>query len=101
MWTIVIFDLPVEQADLQKKYRNFRKTLSENGFQPTQKSVFERWTENAEKATSLSRKIIQAVPEKGNVQIMFMPDCAYQRTVIFEDGIRIDGKSPPDPWSIY
>lgn len=101
MWTIVIFDLPVDNADAQKKYRRFRKALIENGFQATQKSVFERYHDHSEKAGAACKKIMQAVPEKGNVQIMFMPDSSYQRSITFDNGNRIEGKLPPDPWIIY
>lgn len=100
MWSVVTFDLPVENAEAQKKYRTFRKALISNGFIPAQKSIFERWHENSDMAKAACSKILRSVPPEGKIQIFFIPDSAYQRSVTIENGKQIENRQPPLPWVI-
>jgi CRISPR-associated protein Cas2 len=64
---VVLFDLPVENADNRHNYTVFRRKLKENGYLRMQKSVYVKRIANAAAAASEFNTLHFYAPAEGNV----------------------------------
>lgn len=83
MWVWVLFDLPVGSRAERKRATRFRKDLLDLGFEMVQFSVYLRHAWSREKAESYARRVGEAVPEVGHVQILFFTDKQYAQSQVF------------------
>ena len=70
MWILVMFDLPVGTKAQRKAAMKFRTFLLDEGFDMCQFSVYLRFCPTRERIRGHLRRIQQALPEAGLVQIM-------------------------------
>ena len=88
MWIWVLFDLPVGTKAERKRASRFRRDLLGLGFEMVQFSVYLRYAWSMEKAESYARKVGEAVPEAGHVQVHFFTDKQYAQSRVFRSGTR-------------
>lgn len=86
MWMIVMFDLPVVTREDRKEYTRFRNYLLDCGFTMSQYSVYFRLVSSKERVAQFERKISQALPDHGKVQIITITDKQYGNIKAFFGG---------------
>lgn len=84
MWMIVMFDLPTLLPAEQKAATKFREFLLDLGFERAQLSVYMRCCGGKEQCNAYTRRIRPAVPEGGNVQIIYITDKQFARIVCLQ-----------------
>ena len=82
MWLFAMFDLPVDTKAARRQYVKFRNYLLSEGFSMLQYSVYARCAVTLDKKDSLMRKLKELNPGTGNVQIMFITDAQWKKSVI-------------------
>ncbi len=87
MWMMVIFDLPVLTKKERRDATKFRKFLLDQGFDMCQLSVYLRFCAGKEQAEVHTKRVESALPDAGNVQILYFTDKQYENIVSF-DGLR-------------
>ena len=83
MWTIVMFDLPVDTPSRRKAYTQFRKNLLSDGFMKLQYSVYARPSPSKETANVHLARIERWLPCDGEVRVLEMTDKQYGLMKIF------------------
>ena len=83
MWMVVMFDLPTDTAEDRKRYAQFRKVLLKDGFTMMQYSVYGRHCPSEENAEVHEKRVIWALPPKGNVRIIRVTEKQYARMKTF------------------
>lgn len=78
MWVWALFDLPVVLPKERKRATRFRKHLLDLGFEMVQFSVYTRFAASKRRAEALARKVGEAVPPHGKVDILFFTDKQYE-----------------------
>lgn len=79
MWVLVMFDLPVVEKADQKAAATFRNSLLDLGFEMAQYSVYMRFCTSQAEADSLGKKVEDALPEGGKVNVLGFTDRQYER----------------------
>ncbi|TBX49313.1 CRISPR-associated endonuclease Cas2 [Lactiplantibacillus paraplantarum] len=77
MRLMIMFDLPVETAKQRKAYRQFRKSLINEGFLMIQYSVYVRVCVNRKSATFMERRLRRFVPAEGLIQSLIVTEKQY------------------------
>lgn len=72
-----MFDLPVETAKQRKQYRQFRKSLINEGFLMIQYSVYVRVCVTKKSATLMENRIKAFLPENGTIQALTLTEKQY------------------------
>ncbi len=81
MWLFVFFDLPVTTKKQRKLASRFRKDLVKDGFTMMQWSVYTRHCASGESADVHEKRIMKAVPDKGQISILRITDKQYSGMV--------------------
>ena len=101
MWVIAAFDLPVENSDARREYREFRKLLLEFGFSPFQKSLFFRWIASEKRVGSFLAEVRKQAPAEGDILLFTLPDSTFQKTLHIRDGVSQTMPILPEEWQIF
>ncbi len=101
MWMMVIFDLPVLTKRDRKSATKFRKFLLDQGFDMCQLSVYLRFCAGKEQAGVYTRRVQSALPESGNVQILFFTDKQYENVVSFDGHRRRPANKNPEQFVLF
>lgn len=101
MWITVMFDLPVDTPGARKKATGFRNFLLDEGFQMSQFSVYARFVSGKEKYETLLRRIEDALPDRGEVQVLHFTDKQYEKSVCFSNKGRTSGSEPPGQLALF
>lgn len=81
MRALVLFDLPcVEKEDISS-YNKFLKNLKKLGFYMLQYSVYTKFMINESEFERIHKKIIQIIPNKGNIIIIKLTEKQYSDMV--------------------
>ncbi len=86
MWLFLFFDLPTHTASHRQAYRTFKKELKKLRFHRLQYSVYIRCVTHAATSNRILEKIASISPKNGKIQVITVPDAAYQRMMHLEDG---------------
>jgi CRISPR-associated protein Cas2 len=86
MWMIVMFDLPVVEAEDRHHAAKFRHTLLNLGFCMAQYSVYYRVLSGKEAASAMTSKITAAAPSNGHIQVVCITDKQYESIVSIRGG---------------
>lgn len=101
VWILVMFDLPVETAQMRKRATQYRVHLLNLGFSRIQLSVYARYLINGGSLDWLSSKISSNIPESGNVRLISVSDLEWSKTLVFEGVKRQIPESPPEQLLIF
>ncbi|SIS41598.1 CRISPR-associated protein, Cas2 family [Insolitispirillum peregrinum] len=81
LWMLVMFDLPVVEAEERHQATKFRHVLLDHGFAMAQYSVYYRILAGKEAAEAMTKHIAAAAPPKGHIQIVTLTDKQYANIV--------------------
>lgn len=101
MWIMVMFDLPVVEAEERKIATKFRTFLEKEGFGMCQYSVYAKYCGPREKLDSLVNKVNAQIPEKGRVNILTFTDKQFGKIIILENNKRKPAKENPEQLLIF
>lgn len=101
VWMVVMFDLPTETAEDRRRYAQFRKVLLKDGFMMLQFSVYGRHCPSEENAEVHEKRVVWALPPKGNVRIIKVTEKQYARMKTFYGKARRKTEEPPLQLSFF
>ena len=98
---MVLFDLPVLTKRERKAASKFREFLMDQGFDRCQLSVYLRFCAGKEQAQVYTRRVQAALPQSGNVQIIYFTDKQYENIISF-DGPRLrPAEKNPEQYKLF
>ena len=101
MWMMVLFDLPVLTRTERKAANKFREFLMDQGFDRCQLSVYMRFCAGKEQTAVYTRRVQAALPQSGNVQIIYFTDKQYENIVSFDGPKRQPAKKNPQQYTLF
>ena len=101
MWMIVMFDLPVVESAERKAVTQFRNTLLDLGFSMSQFSVYMRFCSSPAQVDTYCRRVEEALPDGGNVNIIQLTDKQYERIISFHGRAKQPDKKTPDQFDLF
>ena len=101
MWMMVIFDLPVLTKAERREATKFRTFLLDQGFDMCQFSVYLRFCAGKEQTQVYTRRVQQALPSAGNVQILYFTDKQYENIVSFDGPRRRPANENPRQFTLF
>lgn len=101
MWMMVMFDLPVVTAEERKSATEFRHFLQDEGFEMVQYSVYVRFCSGPERVQALMRRVEQALPAGGRVDILTFTDKQYENIVSFTAGRPGPSRKNPEQFELF
>ena len=96
-----MFDLPVVEKAERKAATAFRMALLDHGFEMTQFSVYMRFCTSQAQADTYGKRVEDALPEGGKVNILTFTDKQYERIVSFRGKARQPAKKTPDQFDLF
>ena len=101
MWMVVMFDLPVIEKNERKDATRFRTNLLDWGFEMSQFSVYARFCTSQAQIDTLVKQVEFALPEGGNVNVLFFTDKQYERIISFRGRQKDPAKKAPDQYLLF
>ncbi|MDW8313261.1 MAG: CRISPR-associated endonuclease Cas2 [Burkholderiales bacterium] len=101
MWVMVMFDLPVVKPSERKAASDFRNALLNLGFEMVQFSVYVRFCTSHAQADTYCRRVEEALPEGGKVNILMFTDKQYERIVTFHGKARQPPAKTPNQFELF
>jgi CRISPR-associated protein Cas2 len=101
MWIVVMFDLPVMEKKERKAATDFRNTLLDLGFEMSQFSVYMRFCTSPAQVETLGKRIEEALPDGGKVNILQFTDKQYERIVSFHGQAKQPANKTPDQFDLF
>lgn len=101
MWMIVMFDLPVIEKAERKAATEFRSALLDMGFEMSQFSVYLRLCTSPAQVETYCKKVEQALPAGGKVNILQFTDKQYERIISFRGKTRQPAYKTPDQFDLF
>lgn len=101
MWVLVMFDLPVDTPDERKAATDFRHDLLDLGFERCQYSVYLRFVEGREQATTMTRRVETLLPRSGRVYVLYFTDRQYAGIVRFDNRRRKKPLKNPEQYELF
>ena len=101
MWMMVLFDLPVLTKRERKAASKFREFLMDQGFDRCQLSVYLRFCAGKEQAQVYTRRVQAALPQSGNVQIIYFTDKQYENIISFDGPRRRPSEKNPEQYRLF
>lgn len=96
-----MFDLPVTLKEERKAATDFRLALRDLGFEMAQYSVYMRFCGSATRFETLVRKVQEALPRGGRVNILQFTDKQYERILCFDSGRRLPQMRSPEQYQLF
>ena len=101
MWMVVMFDLPVVLKAERKAATEFRNTLLDLGFEMSQFSVYMRMCTSPVQVDTYCKRVEEALPDGGKVNILQFTDKQYERIICFHGQARQPANKPPDQFDLF
>jgi CRISPR-associated protein Cas2 len=101
MWMVVMFDLPVVEKTERKAATDFRKLLLDQGFEMTQFSVYMRFCTSQAQIDTYNKRVEDALPAGGKVNILSFTDKQYERIVSFVGRAKQPANKAPDQFDLF
>lgn len=101
MWIVVMFDLPVVDKMERKAATEFRNTLLDLGFEMSQFSVYMRFCTSQTQIDTYCKRVEDALPSGGKVNILQFTDKQYERIISFYGQEKLPAKKAPDQFDLF
>ena len=98
---MVLFDLPVLTKKERRDATKFRQFLLDQGFGMCQLSVYMRFCAGKEQTQVYTKRVQQALPDAGNVQIVYITDKQYENIVSFDGPRRRPANKNPEQFALF
>lgn len=95
MWSLVMFDLPVQTKVQRRRATAFRELLLDLGYQRTQFSVYTRFSPTVASVLPAIRRIKAGLPDGGEVRILSITDHEWATALRFSNAKSIDTEAAP------
>jgi CRISPR-associated protein Cas2 len=96
-----MFDLPVVESAERKAATQFRNTLLDLGFSMSQFSVYMRFCSSPAQVDTYCKRVEEALPDGGNVNIIQFTDKQYERIISFRGRAKQPDKKTPDQFDLF
>lgn len=96
-----MFDLPVVERAERKAATEFRNTLLDLGFEMAQFSVYMRFCAGQGQIETFCRRVEEALPDGGRVNILTFTDKQYERIVSYVGKTKQSTKKSPDQYEMF
>lgn len=90
MRVLVMFDLPVSNAEERREYTKFRTYLIKNGFMMLQESVYCKMAQNSQAADAIIDNLYKNHPSEGLVQALKVTEKQYSKMEFIVGEIKTD-----------
>lgn len=101
MWVVVMFDLPVVEKPERKAATDFRNALLDMGFEMSQFSVYMRFCTSQTQVDTYGKRIENALPQGGKVNILQFTDKQYERIISFRGKTKQPPNKAPDQFDLF
>lgn len=101
MWVVVMFDLPVVEKVERKAATDFRNALLDMGFEMSQFSVYMRFCTSQAQIDTYGKRVEDALPEGGKVNILQFTDKQYERIITFRGKTKQPRNKAPDQFDLF
>ncbi|MBY0313641.1 MAG: CRISPR-associated endonuclease Cas2 [Phycisphaerales bacterium] len=101
MWLFAMFDLPVHDKELRKKYARFRRDLLNEGFTMMQFSVYARHCASEESAAAIRQRVRACLPAHGQVRVMGVTDRQFGKMEVYFGKTRKKTEEPPLQFMLF
>ncbi len=101
MWVVVMFDLPVIEKVERKAATAFRNSLLDMGFAMSQFSVYMRFCTSQAQLDTYGKRVEDALPEGGKVNILQFTDKQYERIISFHGKAKLPANKTPDQFDLF
>jgi CRISPR-associated protein Cas2 len=101
MWLIVMFDLPVVEKAERAAATSFRNDLLDMGFEMSQFSVYMRFCTSQTQIDTYCRRVEDALPKGGKVNVLQFTDKQYERIIVFRGREKQSSKKAPDQFDLF
>lgn len=101
MWVAVMFDLPVVEKAERKAATAFRNALLDLGFEMAQFSVYMRFCSSQGQIDTYCKRVEEALPEGGRVNVLTFTDKQYERIVSYVGKARQLAKKSPGQFDLF
>lgn len=96
-----MFDLPVVDPLERKAATDFRNFLLDLGFEMAQLSVYLRFCSGPEQVQAITKRVREALPQGGKVDILTFTDKQYENIVSFRSGSPGPRRENPDQFDLF
>lgn len=96
-----MFDLPVVDPQQRKAATDFRNFLLDEGFEMAQFSVYLRFCYGPERVQSLTKRVLNALPSGGKVDILTFTDKQYENIMSFTSGAPGPRRKNPNQFNLF
>jgi CRISPR-associated protein Cas2 len=101
MWTIAMFDLPMDKPELRHEYTKFRRSLLKQGFTMLQFSVYAHFAASEESDETLRKKVHAALPPHGQVRLISITDRQFEKMEVYVGKKRRRAEDPPQQMTLF
>jgi CRISPR-associated protein Cas2 len=101
MWLVVMFDLPVVEKKERKAATDFRNGLLDAGFAMSQFSVYMRFCTSQAQVDTLCKKVENALPLGGKVNVLQFTDKQYERIISYHGQKKQPANKAPDQFDLF
>lgn len=101
MWMVVMFDLPVIERAERKAATDFRNALLDMGFEMSQFSVYMRFCTSHAQVDTYCKRVEQALPAGGKVNILQFTDRQYERIIAYRGQEKQPKNRVPDQFDLF
>lgn len=96
-----MFDLPVVEKAERKAATEFRNVLLDMGFEMSQFSVYMRFCTSQTQVDTYCKRVEEALPTGGRVNILQFTDKQYERIITFRGQEKLPPKNAPDQFDLF
>lgn len=96
-----MFDLPVLEKEERKAATAFRNALLDLGFEMSQFSVYMRFCTSPAQVDTLCKRVEEALPGGGKVNILQFTDKQYERIISFYGRSKQPPNKTPDQFDLF
>lgn len=101
MWSLVMFDLPVQTKAERRHATKFREMLLDLGFQRTQFSVYARFSPSVSSVIPAIGTIKANLPDGGEVRILSITDHQWATALRFSNAKSVEAEHAPSQLAIF
>lgn len=101
MWSLVMFDLPVQTKAERRHATRFRHLLLDLGYQRTQLSVYSRFSPSVNSVIPAISIIKSSLPDGGEVRMLSITDHQWATALRFSNAKGVEAEDVPPQLAIF
>ena len=101
VWSMVMFDLPVQSKSERRRATKFRELLLDLGYQRTQLSVYTRFSPSVSSVIPAIGTIKSNLPDGGEVRLLSLTDRQWATALRFSNAKGREAEDSPSQLAIF